>query len=84
MKTKTPQLGLSAAELETLPFARHYRPQMALPQPQVLEALAFGPMASALFPPLSSAADLTAPGYAAVETGYTTGPGFGSRVNCLT
>ncbi|MEO1705174.1 MAG: hypothetical protein AAFR50_07550 [Pseudomonadota bacterium] len=84
MRKTTPQLGLSAAELETLPFARHYHPRMAMPQPQVLEALALGPMASALFPPLAAAADLTAPGYAAVETGYTTGPGFGRRVHCLT
>ncbi|MEM1375630.1 MAG: hypothetical protein AAGF78_14760 [Pseudomonadota bacterium] len=79
-----PQLGLSPAELDAVPFARHYDPVMRPPQPQVLEALSMGPQASTLFPGIDAASDLTQPGYAALETGYTSAPDFGVRVHCLT
>lgn len=81
---KTPQLGLSASDLKTVPFAHHYNPDVRPPQTHVLEALIVGPLASELFPPLGMAGDLTAPGYARLETGYSICSNFGFRVHCLT
>lgn len=80
----TPQLGLSAFDLKSVPFAAHYDPSMKPPQPQVLEALAVGASASTLFPPVAAAGDMAAKGYCQVETGYTYSPDLGSRVHCLT
>ncbi|MEM1236225.1 MAG: hypothetical protein AAGI10_04580 [Pseudomonadota bacterium] len=80
----TPALGLTDADLRDLPYGAYFRPEMALPQPQVMEALTMGPMAHALFPPVGEARELMRPGYAAVETGYTFSPDMGARVHCLT
>lgn len=79
-----PPLGLSESDLQSLPFGSHYQPDVCPPQQQVLDALAVGPMSSSLFPGVESAGRLTAPGYVAIETGYTFSSDFGTRVHCLT
>ena len=77
-------LGFTEAALAASPFARFYNPELAPLQPQVAEALLVGPQAHELFAPASAAATMAAPGYWPVETGYTTPPGGGIRVFCLT
>ncbi|MEM0975897.1 MAG: hypothetical protein AAGJ34_00035 [Pseudomonadota bacterium] len=82
--TRDPQIGLSDQDLQGVPFAAFYNPQVKPPQDQVRAALTAGPLASALFPPISLARELMDDGYAPIETGYTFSPDFGSRIHCLT
>lgn len=77
-------LGYSDADLAVSPCAPFFRPAMAPLSAEVREALAVGPVAAALMPPVQRARDLLAPGYQAVETGYTTCPDRSGRVAVLT
>jgi hypothetical protein len=64
-------LGLNPDELRGKPYAAFWNPTMAPLAAHVRDALARGPIAPPLLPPLASAPRLLAPGDHAVETGFT-------------
>ncbi len=64
-------LGFSPDELARSRYAEFFRPQLAPLPDSALQALACGPLAEALLPPLSEARQLQAPGEQTVENGYT-------------
>lgn len=73
-------LGYSAADLARSPTARFFRPDMAPLSAHVREALATGPVAHELLPPVARAGDLLDEGDRPVETGYTVAPDGSARV----
>ncbi len=73
-------LGYSAAGLARSPTARFFRPEMAPLSAHVREALATGPVAHELLPPVARAGDLLDEGDWPVETGYTVAPDGSARV----
>ncbi|MFZ4604742.1 MAG: DAPG hydrolase family protein [Caulobacter sp.] len=73
-------LGYSAADLARSPTARFFRPDMAPLSNDVREALAIGPVAHELLPPVARAGDLLDDGDWPVETGYTVAPDGSARV----
>lgn len=77
-------LGYTPQELASSPYAKFFKPHMAALPAHVREAVATGGVAHELLPPVQSAADLQAPGYWPVETGYTLSPDGAIRVFCLT
>lgn len=73
-------LGYSADDLARSPTARFFRPDMAPLSAPVREALATGPVAHELLPPIARAGDLLDAGDWPVETGYTLAPDGSARV----
>ena len=64
-------LGMRPGDLEGKPYARHWNPEMAPPQPQVADALMRGPETMEKALPLSQAARLLEAGVLPLENGYT-------------
>lgn len=77
-------LGYSDRDLATSPYAPFYRPDLAPLSETVREALLVGPVAAELLTPVERAADLLAPGYGPVETGYAVSRDGAARINVLT
>ena len=78
------QLGYSAKDLTDSPLARYFRPEMADLSPHAREAVLVGGQAHDLFPNVSEAARLQAPGYWPIETGYSVCPDGSARIFALT
>jgi hypothetical protein len=77
---KTAYLGYTAHELETSPYARFLRSEMAPLPEHVREAIAMGLQTVDLLPPIESAPELQARGYWPVENGITISPDGALRV----
>lgn len=73
-------LGYSADDLARSPTARFFRPDMAPLSAHVREALATGPVAHELLPPVARAGALLDAGDWPVETGFTLAPDGSARV----
>lgn len=63
-------LGMKAGDLEGKPYAKFWNPQMAPLSDQAREAIATGPLAGPLLPPLSEASRLLDPKDTLLENGY--------------
>jgi hypothetical protein len=68
-------LGMRPADLDGKAYAKHWNPTMAPLPAYVREAIAHGPVASPLLPPLERAPDLLARGYHELEDGIALQPG---------
>ncbi len=77
-------LGYTAAEMTSSPYASFFNDEMAPLSEHVKEALLTGGQAMDLFPLVDRAAELQAPGYWPVETGYGLGPDGSVQVFVLT
>lgn len=76
--------GYSPADLAASPLAAYFKPHLAPLAPPVQQALLAGPVAPAVMPPRTEVAALLAPGYQAIETGYTVHPDGSGQVHVLT
>jgi hypothetical protein len=63
-------LGMRPGDLEGKPYAKFWNPTMAPLSAHAREAMAHGPFAGPLLPPLRDAAALVEPGYLALEDGF--------------
>lgn len=73
-------LGMQPGELEGKPYARFWNPQMApLPEP-AREAIARGPVAEPLLPPLAAAARAIESAECVLENGYSLAAGGRLRI----
>lgn len=63
-------LGIRDGELAGKPYARYYHPNLPPLPAHVKDALLHGPVAAALLPPLTAAAELLAPGDDELENGF--------------
>jgi len=68
-------LGMLPDDLNGRPYAKYWQPAMRPLQPHVREAVLHGEEAEALGFPMSEADQLLAPGYLALENGFTILPG---------
>jgi DAPG hydrolase PhiG domain len=73
-------LGLRPDELASSPLARFYRPDLAPLSASAREAIAVGPVAHELLPPIARAGELLVHGHGPVETGYSLAPDGGARI----
>ena len=77
-------LGFTPEALRASPYAAFWRPALAALPAHVMQAVASGPLAAPLLPPLSQAGLLLDDGYWPVETGYTVAQDGAVRVFVLT